>query len=135
RLPQARRGSVVDQLALNIDLAPTLLEFAGLEPSESMQGQSVLPLVVNGQVANWRTDFFYEHHFGENRQPPIPATEGVREARWKYTRWTGTNPVFEELFDLETDPQELHNLAKDESQQSQLERLRKRWTRLANDLN
>jgi arylsulfatase A-like enzyme len=134
RLPKARHGITLDQLVLNIDVAPTILEIAGLKAPGPMQGRSLVPLLAGDPISNWRTDFFYEHHFGERRDPPIPATEGVREIRWKYTRWTGIDPVFEELFDLDADPGELRNLAMEASHGSQLERLRERWKRLADEV-
>jgi arylsulfatase A-like enzyme len=46
RLPKARWGTVVDQIALNIDVAPTLLDLAGIKAPERMQGRSLLPLVT-----------------------------------------------------------------------------------------
>jgi arylsulfatase A-like enzyme len=131
RLPKARRGTTLDQFALNIDIAPTLLDFAGLAPPAGMQGRSLMPLLSGNPVSDWRTDFFYEHHFGENREPPIPATEGIREAHWKYTRWTSAEPVFEELFNLDADPEELRNLAIEGTHSVQLDRLRARWRELA----
>jgi arylsulfatase A-like enzyme len=134
RLPRGRHGTLVDQLVLNIDIAPTVLEMAGLIPPTVMQGRSLVPLVSGEAASNWRTDFFYEHHFGEKRKPPIPATEGVREVRWKYTRWVSIDPVYEELFDLEADPGELRNLSTHPSHGSQLERLRQRWRQLAEEV-
>lgn len=134
RLPSARRGTMVDQLALNIDIAPTLLEVAEVKAPTAMQGKSLMPLLSAQVVSDWRTDFFYEHHFGERRPQPIPATEGVRGTRWKYTRWTSAEPVFEELFDLDADPGEIRNLAGEDKYQMQLERLRARWRELGEQL-
>lgn len=134
RLPKARRGTTVDQLVLNIDIAPTLLELAELKAPTPMQGRSLISLLSGQTVSDWRTDFFYEHHFGEKRPEPIPATEGIRETRWKYTRWTSTEPVFEELFDLEADPEEIRNLAVEGEYKLQLDRLRARWKDLAEHL-
>jgi arylsulfatase A-like enzyme len=131
RLPKSRHGVAPDQMALNIDVAPTLLDLAGLKVPEGTQGRSLVPLMAGHPVNDWRTDFFYEHHFGEHREVPIPATEGVRELRWKYARWTSAEPIFEELFDLDSDPEELRNLANDEAFAPQLERLRARWKALA----
>ena len=121
-------------MALNIDIAPTLLDLAGLSAPAAMQGRSLIPLVSGKGSGEWRKDFFYEHHFGEARKAPIPATEGVCESRWKYTRWTSAEPVFEELFDLEVDPGELRNLAGEPEFAPQLERLRMRWKELAEQL-
>jgi arylsulfatase A-like enzyme len=120
RLPPDARGTSVPQMALNIDIAPTLLELAGLEPSASMQGRSLMPL-VRGRSTEWRTDFFYEH-------PRIPKTEGVRTEGWKYIRYVETEPAIEELYDLRRDPQELENLVGRREWKPVLDRLRQAWS-------
>ncbi len=112
------------QMALNIDLAPTILELAGLRAPASMQGRSLVPL-LRGESPPWRRDWFYEHRYRHNGW--IPATEGVRTGRWKYTRYIDTDPLFEEMFDLERDKAEMRNLAADPSHARQLARLRARW--------
>jgi arylsulfatase A-like enzyme len=122
-LPAERRGTVPSQMALNIDVAPTLLELAGLEPSASMQGRSVMPL-VRGESPEWRTSFFYEHVF---EHPLIPKTEGVRTESWKYIRYVDEEPAIEELYDLRNDPQELENLAGRGEWRPVLEKLRQSW--------
>jgi arylsulfatase A-like enzyme len=124
RLPAGGRGAVRREMALNIDVAPTLLELAGLEPSASMQGRSVMPL-VRGETPEWRTDFFYEHVF---EHPRIPKTEGVRTERWKYIRYVDEDPAIEELYDLGQDPQELDNLAGRKEWEPVLEKLRRSWS-------
>jgi arylsulfatase A-like enzyme len=58
----------------------------------------------------WRTEFLYEHH---TQPQAIPPSEGVRTERWAYLRWLKPNPEIEELYDLKTDPLEMHNLAAD----------------------
>jgi len=126
RLAKDARGKSVDALALNIDLAPTFLDVAGLAIPERMQGKSLMPL-LGGQPRAWRSDFFYEHHFGEKI---IPPTEGVRTERWKYLRWTSSDPVIEELYDLKADPLEEKDLAKVAEHQKTLEALRSRWAAL-----
>ena len=110
------------ETALNIDIAPTILEMAGLNVPVSMQGRSLAPL-LQGHSPEWRTEWFYEHLF-EHRT--IPKTEAVRGARWKYTRYLETDPAFEELYDLEADPDEFVNLARtgDRELEAMRERLR-----------
>lgn len=107
RLPEAQRDRRVSSLALNIDVAPTILELAGLAPEPAMQGKSLMPL-VKGDGVEWRTAFLYEHLF---EHPRIPRSEAVRTERWKYVRYIDVEPPHEELYDLEADPQELRNLA------------------------
>lgn len=132
-LPNERRGRTVEpEMALNIDLAPTLLELAGAAVPPEMQGRSLVPLVRGTRPpAGWRQDFFYEHHTFPDI---IPPTEGVRAERWMYFRWTGADPVVEELYDLQSDPLEERNLVAEPGSAGVLETLRGRWAALRADL-
>jgi prepilin-type N-terminal cleavage/methylation domain-containing protein len=133
-LPDSDRGRSVDScMTLNIDLAPTLLDYAGVPVPAGMQGRSLRPLVDrDGQAwADWREDWFYEHH---TLPEIIPPSEGVRTGRWKYIRWVGATPAVEELYDLRADPQEEHNLAGDPAHRDTLDRLRRRWAELRKEL-
>ncbi len=105
--PSERRGVTNDQIVLNTDIAPTLLELAGVEPPAGYDGCSVMPLVT-GREVEWRSDFLYEHRF-DNKD--IPKSQGVRGKRWVYARFDEQEPVYEQLFDLQTDPKELRNKA------------------------
>jgi arylsulfatase A-like enzyme len=136
RLPQARQGRLCEALALNIDIAPTLLELAGQQPPAAMQGRSLVPL-LNEQTAPWREDFFYEHLFRNSPEPPthIEASEGVRTRDWKYIVWIDqTGPAREELYDLRHDPLEMHNLIADPAAREPLERLRRRYLNYTTNL-
>lgn len=130
RLPPAQRGRTVDALALNIDLAPTMLDYAGLAAPAAMQGRSLRPLVA-GQKSAWRTDWFYEHL---TLPKIIPPSEGVRSERWTYLRWLSAQPAIEELYDLQADPQQEHNLAAVPEHRETLRRLRARWEQLRKEL-
>jgi arylsulfatase A-like enzyme len=105
-MPAERRGSRAGQMALNVDIAPTLLEAAGVRAPARMQGRSLRPLVLGERVA-WRSEWFFEHHLF---WPGIPVSEGVRRARWKYVRYVFEEPIYEQLFDLEADPFEEHDV-------------------------
>ena len=124
RLPTSVRGRHRKEMALNIDLAPTVLDLAGIDIPHSIQGRSLVPLMTD-QTTAWRTEWFYEHDFGE--EAAFPATEGVRTDRWKYIRYARQNPPFEQLYDLANDPHEERNLAGDEGHKNRLETLRSRW--------
>lgn len=112
RLPASARGRR-QQMALNIDLAPTILTMAGVKVPPAMQGVDLQP-ILNDSAAKGREDWYYEHVYttGPARRP-IPRTEGVRTGRWKYIRYTDPNPPLEQLFDLAADPQEEKDLAPD----------------------
>lgn len=122
RRPPSRRS----ELVLNIDLAPTMLELAGLSPPKSMQGRSLVPLMKNERLP-WRNEFFYEHHY---EHPRIPPTEAVRTAAFKYIRYLKSKPLYEELYDLANDPEEKENLADLVKFRLQLQEMRARWERL-----
>lgn len=132
RLPAHLRGSVRNEMTLNIDVAPTLLDIAGAEPHPgAMQGRSLMPL-VRGQSPRWRNEFFYEHLFDHNA---IPKTEGVRTDRWKYVRYVESDPMTEELFDLIRDPHEEHNLAQSPGHAGILRHMRERHQTWQNRLD
>jgi arylsulfatase A-like enzyme len=130
-LPQ-HRAKRVDQVALNIDLAATILGLAGLEKPEGMQGESLLPLLQKAP-STWRTEFFYEHRLSTYKG--IPQSEGVRTLDWKYIRWFpwntpidgSTSALHEELYDLRQDPDEANNMALSPAHHAQLAEMRKKW--------
>jgi arylsulfatase A-like enzyme len=124
RAPKNLRGLTRDEFALNIDIAPTILELANLQVPEQMQGTSLLPL-LKGKEPGWRTDFFYEHLFNHKT---IPRTEALRTARFKYARYIDFG--YEELYDLESDPHETQNLAEAPNYRQNLKSLRKRCDKL-----
>ena len=113
-----------DEIALNIDLAPTMLALAGIEVPSGMQGRNLMP-VVRGDSTEWRSSFYYQHTYNTNPpRSPIAKTEGIRTKRWKYIRYPDEKPVFEQLFDLEADPLEQTNLALDQANIATLSELR-----------
>ena len=108
-------------MTLNIDMAPTLLEVAGVTPPPHMQGRSVL------NPARRRREFFYEHHFS-TKAAIIPRVEGVRTEDWKYMRYIDTEPAHEELYNLRRDPTETTNLlSKAPGEAEKLRERRLRW--------
>ncbi len=109
RGPEGRRGDVVSSTALNVDLAPTLLDLAGVERPRAYEGVSLTPHLA-AEVPAAPRPFLVEHRFAH---PEIPTSYGVRGTRWVYACYDGQVPPYEQLFDLETDPDQLRNLAGD----------------------
>ncbi len=121
------RGRILKEMALNVDIAPTILDLAGLSAPSRMQGASLLPL-VSGRRTRWRHEVFTEHLWDN---PEIPRTEAVRTERWKYIRYP-QHPDYEELYDLAADFWETHNLAEAARYRDRLLELREhcgRWIR------
>ncbi len=131
REPAERRGRIEDAMTLNLDFAPTMLALAGITPPARMQGRSLVPLIDDRPPAGWRTEFFYEEHTFPKL---IPPSEGVRTERWAYIRWVNEQPPVEELYDLQADPLEAHNLAANPDDASTLARLRARWASYREEL-
>jgi arylsulfatase A-like enzyme len=120
RLPGAVSGQDIDQTALNIDLAPTMLALAGVPIPERMQGRDLSVLWTGESTQRWRSDFLYEFMTSydpatrarsERGRKSIPSSEGVRDERYTYLRYPFQKRDSEFLFDRHTDPGELSNLA------------------------
>lgn len=104
RAPHGPAGQTVDALVMNVDLAPTLLDLAGVGPPDYMQGESFAPLLAGASTPS-RDHLYYNYYF----EPPFPAptTHTLRTRRYKYIEYEGRGP---ELYDLEKDPDETTNL-------------------------
>ena len=128
RLPPSLRGVRREEMTLNIDIAPTLLDLAGLPIPKAMQGRSLRPL-MEGKEVNWRKEWFYEHLY---EHPRIPKSEGVRTSRWKYIRYIDYD--HEELYDLAHDPYEERNLVAEPAYREVLLTLRRHWRQMREGL-
>ena len=102
-----KSGSVVEELIQNIDIAPTVMDIAGLKTPNRMDGQSFLP-ILQGKKIPWRDAAFYEYYW-ERNFPHTPTTHGVRTNRYKYIHYHGIWDI-DELYDLKNDPEEMTNL-------------------------
>ena len=116
RLAAARRGRTLDQLALNIDVAPTIVRAADLPLPSVMQGEDLSPLYLRSGRPVWRDEFFYEHPTVTSKDR-IPTSQAVVRRDWKYVEW----PEFDyrQLFDVKDDPGELKNLSADSAHAAQ----------------
>jgi len=102
-------GTIIDKMALSIDLAPTLIELAGTTTSHKIDGKSLLPLLKGKIPGDWRTSFLIEY----NTDTVFPRVKNmgykaVRTERWKYIRYNQLQGM-DELYDLQSDPYELSN--------------------------
>lgn len=111
RYPRAiKAGSTTDAMALNIDLAPTLLDFAGVSIPEDIQGMSLKPVLCNEgrEPEGWR-DAVYYHYYEYPSWHSVKRHYGVRTKDHKLIHFY--NDVDEwELYDLSKDPQEMHSV-------------------------
>ncbi len=114
------KGKVLDEMVLNIDLAPTLLDLASLPVPSQMQGRSWQPLLT-GKPTEWRKAFLAEY-FLETNFPTTPTLVAVRTADAKLVKYPG-HPEWTELFDLAHDPYETKNLVADPAKKDLLTRM------------
>lgn len=103
-------GTTVEQVVANIDIAPTLLEAAGLRAPANLDGRSFLSLgrPTGGAAVAWRQELLYEY-FWERNFPHTPTIHALRGDRYKYIHYHGVWDT-DELFDLQEDPRETRNL-------------------------
>jgi arylsulfatase A-like enzyme len=123
--PRSSKKQRSPETVLNIDMAPTMLDLAGVEIPATVQGKSMLPLMKNPQPQEpFRTEWFYEHHHGS---PRIQPTEAVISGEWKYIKYLNYEDAgSEELYQLSSDPYELTELSGNPEFNDVLRRLRGR---------
>ena len=105
------RGRIVDEVVLNLDLAPSLLDFAGVPVPKEMQGRSWRTLLT-GSDPSWRKSWFYQYFAEDQKGSNVPDITAVRTADAKLIQYPG-HKAWTELFDLKADPYEIHNLIDD----------------------
>lgn len=120
------KGTVSDKIALNIDIAPTILAYAGVEAPETMQGFDLVKLASADSSIPDRKDFFYEHTFMGS--PAIPKVEGVVQIDQKYMKFIEHG--YEEFYDLKKDRLEKRNVVSEPAYQHEVEKMRKRYQEL-----
>lgn len=123
-------GSNVDKMVVNIDFAPTLIDFAGIKVPSDMQGNSFKDFVEQrNRKSAWRNAVYY--HYYEYPEPHRVAPHiGIRTSTFKLIRFYGAVNKWE-LFDLKNDPHEMKNLINDPSKNDLIKQLKKQLVQLA----
>jgi arylsulfatase A-like enzyme len=121
-------GSTKDEMVLNLDIAPTLLQLAGVNIPQQMQGSSLAPLLQERTLKDWRKDWLYEYYEypGIHR---VRKHRGVRTEQYKLIHYYEAPEEFE-LYDLRDDPGELHNLYGNPVYRGLIQELRRRMDEL-----
>ncbi len=119
--PRNTQSTRIDAMVLNIDIAKTVLDLAGINAPKNYQGISLVPFLKNGNIQSDRKSILVEHLW---TLPDIPSSEGIRTEQWKYFRYRLIKAP-EELYDLKNDPLEKNNLAGEAKYIKLLAKLRK----------
>jgi len=99
-----------EEMALNLDIGPTLLDAAGTERPPAFHGRSLMPL-LRGERPEWRKEFVYEYEW-ERDYPYTPTITGLRTEQYSFMRYYGLWDI-DELYDVRKDPEQMTNLLKD----------------------
>jgi N-acetylglucosamine-6-sulfatase len=118
-----KAATVIDQMVLSIDIAPTLLQLAGTAIPKNLHGRSLVPL-LKGEPVKWRDSFLVEY-FSDKVFPRMDhmGYQAVRTDRWKLIHYTDLKDM-DELYDLQTDPYEMHNRIDDPSAKAARDHMR-----------
>lgn len=122
----------VSEQVLNEDIAPTICELAGAEPMSNVHGKSMVQM-LSGKNENWRKGWFYHYNY-EKQFPYTPNVRGIRTDRWKYIRYPhgdgSPDRHMAELYDMQSDPGEKHNLIDAPEHRARVAQLRKQLDEL-----
>lgn len=122
-------GTNVNAMVMNIDLAPTLLDYAGVAVPGDMQGESMKGLLEGKQGRPWR-EYLYYHYYEYPLSHKVAKHFGVKSSRYKLIRFY--DPVQSwELFDLKKDPTEMHNVYADPSYRKVVVEMKKQLLKAA----
>jgi arylsulfatase A-like enzyme len=121
-------GSVSEQLVQNIDIAPTILDLAGAEIPDDMQGRSLKPLLTGDDPGTWRDAVYYQYFEGPPAVHSVAQHYGVRTDRYTLVHYPNHDEW--ELFDLEEDPEQLNSVYGDPDYADVQDRLTERLSEL-----
>ena len=147
RYPKEIKKGIVNKkdMIVNVDFAPTLLDFAGIPKDNDMQGVSFRSILNGKTPVDWRQRMYYRYWMHDDNNHHVPGQYGIRTNRYKLIFFynqplgkTGTSnksyPVSWELYDLKNDPMEMINLYPNKKYQkiitqlkSQLKDLKKQY--------
>ena len=106
-LPGGKHGDV-SEMVQNIDYGPTILDLAGVEVPQDMHGVSFLPLLKGQQVPDWRKSLYY-HYYEYPDEHAVNRHYGVRTEQYTLVHFYGDVDAWE-LYDVQKDPENMHNL-------------------------
>jgi arylsulfatase A-like enzyme len=127
---------------MNLDFAPLFLDYAGIATPSYMQGESFRNNLKGQTPANWRKAMYYRYWMNNDVHVGVPAHYGIRTERYKLIYFyakalgmAGANQRYHvepewELYDLQNDPAEMHNIYKDPKNKNLIAQLKKELLQL-----
>ncbi len=121
-------GSTSDEMVQNLDFAQTLLEAAGIEAPDDMQGESLMPLLT-GDVEKWDRDAVYYHYYEYPAWHMVKRHYGIVTKNYKLAHFYYDVDEWE-LYDLQKDPNEMNNVYEDPAYQDIVQELKTKLSEL-----
>ena len=115
---EIQEGIRSNDIVLNLDFAPTFLDYAKAEVPEEMQGNSLRPLLNNNDTPEWRNSMYYHYYEFPHGWHMVKQHYGIRNERYKLIHFYNDIDMWE-LYDLENDPNEMENIY-DQSENKEL---------------
>ncbi|WP_439130893.1 sulfatase family protein [Polaribacter sp.] len=129
-----KAGTVINKNALNIDLAPTILDLAGVSTPEYMQGDSMVKLFDNNPDENWREAFMFEYYVDDAYPYAGPNMLAIKSEDYKLVDAFLDSDI-DELYNLKNDPGEMNNLINNPEYDEVEQRMRKKLEDLKTKYN
>ena len=126
-----KSGKKVEDLVMNIDIAPTLLDFAGIEIPTDIQGTSMKSLVNRDHSYEWRKEVYYHYY---ELSYGLSKHYGIRTARYKLIHFYDPIDTWE-LYDLREDPMEMENIINNQEYKDVLKKMKNRLADKQKELN
>jgi len=122
-----------DALVYGMDLLPTICRLTGNDAPSTIESQDLTPLMRGKDRVR---DFAFHAYIAQDKKQPIPRTQhAIREDRWKYIRYRVAGKTTAQLFDLQADPFEVHDLSTDSAAAGEIDRLEKLLQHQQTDLS
>lgn len=135
--PGCKQGVESKTLVQNIDYGPTFLDLAGVEKPSNMYGMSIVPVLKNNgeKPEEWR-EYLYYHFYDHTAEHNVMRHDGVFDNRYKLIHFydeEGKLPSYDEFYDLEADPDEMHNAIDDPKYADKIQALNAQLSKMRSD--
>jgi arylsulfatase A-like enzyme len=128
---EIKKGAANEDLVLNLDFAPTFLDYAGVKIPQSMQGRSLRPILAGKTPKNWRQAIYY-HYYEYPGWHSVKRHYGIRTQRYKLIHFYYDIDAWE-FYDLQTDQYELNNRYDDPAYQENFRQLKTQLRKLRDE--
>ena len=133
RYPKEIKGQQkLDEIILNLDFAPTFLDYAGIKVPKSMQGNSIRNLLSGKQKSKWRESMYYHYYEFPHGWHFVKKHYGIRTDRYKLIHFYDDIDAWE-FYDLKNDPNEINNIYNNKNYKREIDSAKRKLYKLQNE--